>query len=260
MTESPAPRQSRIVAAFDGAADYDSAALVQRDSALRLADRIAAAGDWNGARILELGCGTGFLTMALAARALGARWTVSDVAPAMVARARAALSDRLGPDAAWRLIDGEAVDPAIGPVDLIASNLAFQWFADLPGAVTRLCGLLGPGGLLAFSTMAEGSFAEWTDLLAEDGRTAGTPAYPGQEALTALAPPGYRADVEIVEIHRQEQDARSFLRRLKAIGAGTPVEGHRPVPPAALRRALARFDAGPRRITYRLGYCLIRAG
>src|SRR3546814_16095652 len=45
--------------------------------------------------------------------------------------------------------------------DLICSSLAFQWFDDLHASVARLARWLAPGGYLAFTTMADGSFAEW---------------------------------------------------------------------------------------------------
>lgn len=252
MTDSSSDRRARIAAAFGRAGGYDEAAAAQRIAADALALRIAAAGLRRGPRILELGCGTGFLTRALRDAIGPAGWTVSDIAPAMVDRARAALDL----EADYRVIDGEAVDPALGRFDLIASSLAFQWFADLPGAVAALVARLEPGGLLGFSTMAADSFPEWAAALAAEGLSPGTPAYPGRAALTALAPPGFRADVEIADVV-QQTDARAFLRGLKAIGAGTPAEGYRPLRPAALRRAMARFDAGPRIVTWRIAYCLI---
>ncbi|KRB82627.1 methyltransferase type 11 [Sphingomonas sp. Root710] len=252
MTETPLDRRARIAAAFGRAGGYDEAAYAQRIAADTLAARIAAADLRAEPRILELGCGTGFLTRALRDAIGPADWTVSDVAPAMIDRARAALD--LGAD--YRVIDGEAVDPELGRFDLIASSLAFQWFADLPRAIAALAARLEPGGLLAFSTMAADSFPEWTAALAGEGLPGGTPAYPDHAALTALAPPGFQTDVEIADVV-QRTDARAFLRGLKAIGAGTPAEGYRPLPPAALRRAMARFDAGPRIVTWRIAYCLI---
>jgi malonyl-CoA O-methyltransferase len=254
MIDLPPDRRARIAAAFGRAARYDEAAAAQRAAADALGRRIAAQPLPAQPRILELGCGTGFLTRALAGAIGPARWTVSDIAPAMVARARAGLDL----EADWRVIDGEAVDPALGPFDLIASSLAFQWFADLPSAVARLGGLLEPGGLLAFSTMAAGSFAEWAETLAAEGLAAGTPAYPDAAALAALAGQGYEARVEVVDLPQQPPDARAFLRGLKDIGAGTPAPGYRPLAAAALRRAMARFDAGPRIVTYRVGFCLFR--
>ncbi|MET0373070.1 MAG: methyltransferase domain-containing protein, partial [Rhizorhabdus sp.] len=241
MTYTSPDRRARIAAAFGRADRYDEAAGAQRIAADALSKRIAAASLAPAPRILELGCGTGFLTRALCDAIGPAHWTISDIAPDMVDRARAAL----GISADYRVVDGEAVDPALGRFDLIASSLAFQWFADLPGAVAALTRRLKPGGLLAFSTMAADGFPEWTEALAAEGLSGGTPAYPDRAALAALAPPGYLADVETADIARQQADARSFLRGLKAIGAGTPAEGYRPLPPAALRRAMARFDAGP---------------
>jgi malonyl-CoA O-methyltransferase len=247
-------RRNRIATAFGRAQGYADAADAQAQAAALLADRILSAPVPPAPRILELGCGTGFLTRALAGRIADARWTVSDIAPAMVARARAALAI----EADWRVIDGEAVDPALGRFDLILSGMAFQWFTDLPAAVARLCDRLEPGGTLAFSTMAAGSFAEWTRALAEEGLPSGTPAYPDAAALARLAPAGFSADVELVDIVQAERDARGFLRRLKAIGAATPASGYRPLAPSDLRRAMARFDRGPRSATYRIGLCCIR--
>ena len=253
MTDSAPDRRSRISAAFGRADGYEAAATVQRAAAKRLATAITGQTFPPRPAILELGCGTGFLTRALAPAVGSAQWTVSDIAPAMVERARAILD--LAAD--YRVIDGEAVDPTLGRFDLIVSNLAFQWFADLPGAVSRLAGLLSPRGMLAFSTMAAGSFAEWLDVLDAERLDAGTPAYPDRGDLVALAPPGYSAAVEIVDFPQTQPDARGFLQRLKAIGAATPAAGYRPLPPAALKRAMARFDAGPRIVTYRIAFCLI---
>ncbi|MES2497487.1 MAG: methyltransferase domain-containing protein [Pseudomonadota bacterium] len=255
MDDHPPERRTRIVAAFDRAEGYDSAAIVQRKAAGALADRIVALPIRENPRILELGCGTGFLTQALAERIGPARWTISDIAPAMVDRARA----RVDLDADYRVIDGEAVDPAMAPYDLIVSGMAFQWFADLPGALGRLGALMAAGGAIAFSTMAEGSLAEWTEALDAEGLASGIPAYPGHSALTAMVPAGLQGDAAIIDLPEPQADARSFLRGLKAIGAGTAAHGYQPLPPAALRRAMARFDAGPRIVTYRIGICLLRA-
>jgi len=258
MIDVPSDRRNRIAAAFGRADGYDETARVQRTAAAMLAARIAAAGLAPDPRILELGCGTGFLTRALADAIGPARWTVSDLAPAMVERART----RLDLPADYRVIDGEAVDASLGPFDLIASSMAFQWFADLPGAVARLAARLAPGGLLAFATMAEGSLAEWRQAIGDDSRPPDPPAmppYPGTDALAAMAPPGFAADTAIIDLPERMNDARHFLRGLKAIGAGTADGAYRPLPPAALRRAMARFDAGPRIVTYRIGFCLFRA-
>jgi len=254
MNQRPPERRTRIAAAFGRASGYNDGAVVQRAAAQVLAQRIGAAGLRPAPRVLELGCGTGFLTRALMPHLdPTARWTVSDIAPAMLDRTRAVLDLQ----ADFRLIDGEALPTGLGPFDLIAANLVVQWFDDLPGALERLAAEMAPGGLLAFSTMAAGSFAEWTAALDADGLASGTPTYPDAAALEAIAPAGVAAEIGIVDFP-QRLSARMFLRQLKTIGAATPAPGYQPLSAAELRRAIARFDAGPRILTYRVAFCLLR--
>src|SRR3546814_5328607 len=73
--------------------------------------------------------------------------------------------------------------------DLICSSLAFQWFDDLHASVARLARWLAPGGYLAFTTMADGSFAEWRVACLACDQRAASPDYPSVTALAAVAPP-----------------------------------------------------------------------
>lgn len=252
-------RSATVATAFGRARGYESAARVQRLVADDLARRIAAAGVAMRADLLELGCGTGFLTAALRGALTEARWTVTDLSPAMVERARLSMADALGADARWLALDGERADRSLGRFDLIASSMAFQWFEDLPGAIERLASMLKPGGLLAFATMVDGSFGEWTSIVEALGWPRATPTYPSAERIGAMAPAGFDVRVDQVGFPDPQRDARSFLRDLKAIGAGTPAPGYRPLPPAVLREAMARFDAGPRMVSYAIAFCLVRA-
>lgn len=252
MTDSP--HKSRVAHAFGRARDYDDAADVQRAVAGSLANQIVGMTDSRFESILEIGCGTGFLTQALdrAIHRDPRRWIVSDVAPGMVERAEAQ-----GPRGAdYRLLDGEALDPALGRFDLICSSLAFQWFADLPKAVATMQAMLAPGGLLAFATMARGSFDEWRDAHEAEGLAPGTPLYPDEAMLRSMAAHGVTPIVEIVDVPQPEANALAFLRRLKAIGAGTPRGDHVPLDAGTLRRVMARFDMGERIVTYRVAFCL----
>jgi malonyl-CoA O-methyltransferase len=238
-----------VADAFGRAADYDTHAAVQRMVAGRLADRIAALPLAPGPRILEIGCGTGFLGEGLVDRLPEARWLMTDIAPAMVDRARRRFAGRGGID--FAVMDGGAPDVA-GPFDLIASSLTFQWFGDLPGAVARLRGLLAPGGFLGFTTLAEGSFYEWKR--AHGQWPAGTRDYPSAEALQALG-----LDVAVETIPIAHASAREFLHAVKGIGAGTPRDGHMPLAPGPLRAVMERFEETGATASYMIATCIAPA-
>ena len=93
-------------------------------------------------RVLDLGCGTGDVTLELH-RKLAARETLGvDNSAAMLAKApvEPALSFALG--------DIEQLSLP-GKFDLIFSNAALHWVPDHPSLLRRLAALLAPGGQLA---------------------------------------------------------------------------------------------------------------
>lgn len=245
-----------VARAFDGAEGYDRAAGIQSRIAARLAERIAALPLAPAPRVLEIGCGTGFLTAALRARLAPRSLLATDIAPGMIARARARAPEDGG--LRYLVMDGER--PCLAPVprfDLIASSLAVQWFEDLPGAVETLSRLLAPGGWLALATLADGTFAEWRRAHLAQGCAPATPAYPTPASLRAIGAPGCTLSVETEPLVEAHPDGRAFLSALRAIGAGTP-RGGRPLPAGALRRVLRDFDAAGARVTYRVATCLVR--
>ncbi len=238
----------RVAAAFAAAAaTYESAAAAQAFAAGRLAARVLALDLPPAPRVLEIGCGTGLLTRRLLPE-LGGAWTVTDLAPAMVAAARQALA---GHPAEFRVMDGEHPDFAPAGLDLVVSNLAAQWFADLPAAVGRLAACLKPGGRLLLTTLGAGSFAEWRRAHAGLGLACGTPPYPSAGDLAVLLAAHGRITVIAEPLPLRYADGTAFLRALKSVGAGIPVEGHVPLPPGTLRRVLAALGA-PAIVTYEI--------
>ncbi|MGE8620478.1 MAG: methyltransferase, partial [Achromobacter spanius] len=154
------PRNARVGARFGAAAHrYEDHAPIQRITAERLASDIACLRLPARPRILEIGCGTGLLTQALARRLGEADWTITDISPAMLAAAQR--GPKLPGTTRFQLLDGEHPQALEGEYDLICSSLAVQWFTDLNAGLGRLAALLAPGGHLAVATLADGSFAEW---------------------------------------------------------------------------------------------------
>lgn len=234
-----------VAEAFGRATEYDRHALVQRRVVAALAERIAALPLPPRPRVLEVGCGTGLLGAALIDRLPAAHWLLTDLSPAMVERTRRRFAGR--PQVHVEVMNGEHPTVA-GPFDLVCSSLAAQWFGDLPTAIARLRALLAPGGTLIFTTLAAGSFEEWRQ--AHGDRASGVRDYPDKRELAALG-----LDVRIDAYPARHGDAREFLRSLKAIGAGTPRPGHRPLSPAELRKVMERFDRAGATATYVVATC-----
>jgi ubiquinone/menaquinone biosynthesis C-methylase UbiE len=137
-----------------------------------------------GARLLEVGCATGDLTMSLARR-LDADSTLAAVeeTPALLALARAKVIADAGVRGRVSLDAGApgALSVADAAFDAVVSNLAVAEAPDRAAALSEAVRALRPGGQLVLTLPLRGTWAEFLDIyrdvLRENGRA---------EALAAL--------------------------------------------------------------------------
>ncbi|GBE42651.1 MAG TPA: methyltransferase domain-containing protein [Rhizobiales bacterium] len=239
-------RNQQIAGAFAARArDYERNAALQADVAEKLAQHLPGSGH---RKILEIGCGTGFLTRHLLARYPHGDFLLTDLAPEMVMQCRARYSLANGRAIRFAIMDGEAPD-CTERFDLIALSMTLQWFADPLAGLQRLRDLLRPGGTLVFSAPGPGSFPEWRAALEACGLRRGViemPQLPG-----------------VVERETRKVEygnAAAFLNALKAIGAATPRAGYDPLPPGSLRAALRKLEQDDgARVSWRIVYGVLCA-
>lgn len=119
-----------------------------------------------GSRVLDIGCGTGKLTVALAGRGLDV--DAVDPGPHMVEIAR-----RHVPTARFHIVGFEEADLPSGAFDAVFSAMAFHWVAPDVGW-SKVARVLRPGGLLALIWYINGSteldaalLAAWRAVLPE---------------------------------------------------------------------------------------------
>jgi trans-aconitate methyltransferase len=104
-----------------------------------------------GERVLDLGCGTGELTSAIAAA--GASVVGLDASEEMIAAAR-----RRGPDLTFVVGDGEALEYE-AEFDAVFSNAALHWMRRADAAAMGMARALRPGGRLVAEFGGKGCIA-----------------------------------------------------------------------------------------------------
>jgi trans-aconitate 2-methyltransferase len=152
--------------------------------------------------VVDLGCGPGTLTAALARRWPGAEVRGVDSSPEMI-RAAQAMPVKSGQRLSFELHDVRDWEPD-GPVDVVVSNAVLQWVPDHLSVLARWAGFLNAGGWLAIQV--PGNFDQpshvilreltgsgrWRQLLAgaELNRSVASPG----EYLDLLASNGFEVD------------------------------------------------------------------
>lgn len=218
---------------FDMAADsYNEAGELQLGIARALSSNFPDLSPCPNPKILEIGCGTGFLTRLLFDHfRQAATYVVSDYQAAMLHKCRASFNGAA--NSSYVQFDGESPPFPPRSFDLIVSSMTFQWFKEPAASIRRLQSLLKPGGELLYSSVGSSNFAQWRAHLERHGLDSGM-----RRDLPAPYPGQFREDI----IARDYGSARGFLDMLKNTGAGHSREGHTRSQLRTFKQACDTFD------------------
>lgn len=177
--------------------EYERVSALQRGVGLAFVDAL----DYTGIRrILDVGCGDGFLTEKIAERS-GADVLGVDASVDMLARARERETDRL------RFTDADVNTMVFdAPFDLIVSLNTLHWVTDLAGAFSRLFAAQAAGGRLACQLVGASDEPSIEDVTVEITQTDAWRAYfepgfhpyvhPTEAALRRVAEQAGYLDIE----------------------------------------------------------------
>lgn len=211
--------------AFERAAGhYDRNAGLQREIADELLERLAGV-RINPRLILDLGCGTGHASRVLAGMYRRATVCGIDFAPSMLHGFRRGWWPRGRPLPVCT--DLMRLPFADASVDLLFSNLSFQWIDDLPALFTELRRVLRPEGVLMFSSFGPDTLMELRTAWASVDDGVHVNRFPDMHDVgDALLGAGLRDPVmDVDRLTRTYDDLPGLMRSIKAIGAGNAAAG-----------------------------------
>ncbi|HEK9102442.1 TPA: malonyl-ACP O-methyltransferase BioC [Bacillus pseudomycoides] len=210
---------------FNGAAvSYDQYASVQKKMAQQLLFIMKKHyHNMSSIRILELGCGTGYLTEQLAVSFPNAEIIAIDFAESMIAVAK---TRNHVESVTFRCEDIEHLTLSES-FDVIISSATFQWLNDLQTTLKNLYRYLFEGGLLLFSTFGEQTFQELHTAFqsAKEEKNIQSSSSVGQRFLTREqlqdVCESITGDVHVSETCYIEKFAtvRGFLQSIRKVGA-----------------------------------------
>jgi SAM-dependent methyltransferase len=167
-------------------ATWSNFAIFENFTAIVAPRLVRFAGIVPGAKVLDVGCGTGVVGLT-AARA-GAQVTGVDLTPELIARAKEN-SAVMGVTADWREGDAEALPLPDGAFDVVVSQFGHMFAPRPEVAVREMLRVLKPGGTIAFATWPPEMFV---------GRMFAVNAKYAPPPPQGVAPPGQWGDPALV--------------------------------------------------------------
>lgn len=222
----------KIKSSFSKAAkQYDAFASLQKEAAEELLKKLSAVTHQSSAiKILDIGCGTGFLTCGLADKFSEAKVIGCDISYKMLEAARDKGQGTEGRKIYFLAADGSVLPCKGETFDMVASNLAYQWFPDLDAGFLEAYRVLRPGGLFIFSIMGPATLKELRHCYAETSARFNKNGLPPfidfskkQIIQSSLENAGFHTvSIETTEHIKTYQDMWELLKTVKSIGAGNP--------------------------------------
>lgn len=248
-----------IACGYDRNADrYDDVTRYNREAAERLV-RAVPPGAYRS--ILDVGCGTGFATMAMAERFAIEAVTGVDVSAQMLERFRAKLADL--PHVAGDLHVADVLDMPVpdGTFDCVLASMALHWFPERTAAIGAMAAKVAPGGVVGIVAPGPGHDFEYTEVLRSV-----TPPLPPQvieifftaqvfpdEVEDAMVAAGLEPfDVWVESRHRRVAPER-YMARITTVGSHVWTRLMSPADADAMvERVTAALEAaaGPRGFEY----------
>jgi malonyl-CoA O-methyltransferase len=190
--------------------------------------------------ILEVGCGTGFLTNLLAAEFPGRTFEVTDASPQMLHFTKNRLEGI--ENGRYSILDVNELPPGEAKYALIVSSFTAQWFNDAAFGLQELSKLLLPGGLLLVAFPGNQSFPMWYECCLELGLPfTANPLPDVEEIVIKLSLEPLQIDYYENDLYQKFPSSLDFFRHLKEIGANSSKTG-KTLSPKQLRLLTKYWD------------------
>lgn len=214
---------------FDRAAvTYDAAAVLQQEVATRTLERFDFIKQQPHS-ILDLGCGTGLLTLGLMQRFAKATISALDLAPGMlsVLKGKIPLRRRISNRPKLICADAEQLPIKDNSYDLVVSGLTLQWCNQPDQVFSEVMRVLKPGGLFMFTTFGPDTLKELRECWSKVDDYSHVSTFLDMHDLgDALMRHQYAEPVMDAErLCLTYKDVRQLLQELKCIGANNVTAG-----------------------------------
>jgi len=190
--------------------------------------------------LLDVGCGTGYLTVKLKEQYPKAKIVGIDFAQGMLDVARAKHEG-----IAWVLGDGNSLPFTDGSFDIVTSNLAYQWAGDLSRTFSEARRVLVHDGVLICTLFGYNTCQELFQSLdeAKKSRLQFQRLPNGPQVREALSVGGFKNSETVCEQVKVEfKDMRELIVWLKMIGANNLSRGGAYLGPETIAKAAAIYQ------------------
>lgn len=204
---------------------YDSVAILQRCVGKTLLDSLGTI--CQHGTVVDLGCGTGYLINSLLEQSNSTPEQIIalDIAMPMLQTTRNKLNNNRS--VTYLCADAELLPLNSQSVDLVISNLAFQWCGNLEQAFSDVKRILKPEGRLAFTTFGTDTLHELKSAWREVDDYAHVNTFYNEPQLIALLKQAGFQKIEL-ETHNYISTYESvweLMAELKQLGAHTVMAG-----------------------------------